>query len=150
AVHADAIDGFLGVKRNEAIGQYDLFGGLFGDEPDAAGAGLVVTPPIPAGEWEKRDRLAFEREMLGLYVSDHPLRGLEHGLRHEPDRSIASLAEEGAVPDGTEVTLAGILSGVQRRVTRQGRPWSSATLEDLDGAIEVMFFPNVYEVIGEY
>jgi DNA polymerase III subunit alpha len=148
AVHADAIDAFLDVKRNEAIGQYDLFGGVF---EDVAGPGpLTVTPPIPAGEWDKSDLLAFEREMLGLYVSDHPLFGVEHVLSAAADRSISALAEEGTVADGQVVTLAGILSGVQRRITKQGRPWASATLEDLEGAVEVLFFPNTYELVGQY
>jgi DNA polymerase-3 subunit alpha len=160
AVHADAIDAFLDVKKNEAVGQYDLFSGLdeaFGAADD--GPALVVTPPIPTGEWEKADRLAFEREMLGLYVSDHPLFGLEHVLNNAADRTISALAEEapagsagygGAVADGQVVTLAGILSGVQRRITKQGRSWASATLEDLEGAVEVLFFPNTYELVGQY
>ncbi|GAB3858831.1 DNA polymerase III subunit alpha [Dactylosporangium cerinum] len=140
AVHADAIEAVMVTKRNEAIGQFDLFGHT----------ALVASPPIPAIEWDTAERLAFEREMLGLYVSDHPLRGLETALRRAADRSIAALADESTVPEGTSVTLAGILSGVQRRVTRQGRPWASATLEDLDGAVEVMFFPNTYEQVGQY
>jgi DNA polymerase-3 subunit alpha len=148
SVHADAIDAFLDVKRNEAVGQYDLFGAVFGD--DAGAETGVVTPPIPAGEWEKADLLAFEREMLGLYVSDHPLFGLEHVLDRAADMTIATLSEEGAVPDGQIVNLAGILSGVLRRITKQGRAWASATLEDLDGAIEVLFFPNTYELVGQY
>jgi DNA polymerase-3 subunit alpha len=148
AVHADAIDAFLDVKRNEAIGQYDLFGDVF---EDASGPSqLTVTPAIPVGEWDKADLLAFEREMLGLYVSDHPLFGVEHVLAAAADRPISALAEEGTVADGQVVTLAGILSGVQRRITKQGRPWASATLEDLEGAVEVLFFPNTYELIGQY
>jgi DNA polymerase-3 subunit alpha len=97
-----------------------------------------------------QDRLTFEREMLGLYVSDHPLLGLEHVLSKEADVSIATLAEEGAVEDGKVVTLAGILTGVQRRITKQGKAWASATLEDLDGGVEVLFFPNTYELVGQY
>ncbi|OLB81416.1 MAG: hypothetical protein AUI14_03530 [Actinobacteria bacterium 13_2_20CM_2_71_6] len=110
----------------------------------------MVTPPIPETEWDKADRLAFEREMLGLYVSDHPLFGLEHVLMNAADRTISALAEEGVVADGAVVTLAGILSGVQRRITKQGRSWASATLEDLEGAVEVLFFPNTYELVGQY
>jgi DNA polymerase III subunit alpha len=146
AVHADAIDSFLDVKRNEANGQFDLFGSAFGDEA----ATVAVTPPIPAGEWDKADLLAFEREMLGLYVSDHPLFGVEHVLAKAADMSIATLFEEGGVADGQVVNLAGILSGVQRRITKQGRAWASATLEDLGGAVEVLFFPNTYELVGQY
>jgi len=156
AVHADAVDSFVDVKRNEAMGQYDLFsafGDGFGGGEDAAGpgdAGLAVTPPIPTAEWDKADLLAFEREMLGLYVSDHPLLGLEHVLYAAAEMPISALFEEGAVGDGQIVTLAGILSGVLRRITKQGRSWASATLEDLGGAVEVLFFPNTYELVGQY
>src|SRR5690606_2586160 len=78
AVHAEAIDAYLEQKRNEAHGQFDLFGSMLSQAD--AGAGLEVAPPIPTEEWDKSDLLAFEREMLGLYVSDHPLLGVEHIL----------------------------------------------------------------------
>src|SRR5690606_19825207 len=117
---------------------------------EPANASLAVTPPIPAEEWSKADKLSFEREMLGLYVSDHPLSGLEGVLAAHADVSIAALNEEGTIADGQVVNLAGILSGVQRRITKQGRPWASATLEDLDGSVEVLFFPNTYELVGQY
>jgi len=149
AVHADAIDSFMEVKRNEAAGQFDLFAGMFGDDPQQQ-LQVAVTPPIPEGEWSKQDRLTFEREMLGLYVSDHPLRGLEHVLSKEADTSIAQLSEEGVVEDGRVVTLAGILTGVQRRITKQGKAWASAMLEDMDGGVEVLFFPSTYELVGQY
>ena len=149
AVHAEAIDAYADVKRNEAAGQFDLFG-AFGDDTGPGGSATIAMPTIGDSEWDKRDKLAFEREMLGLYVSDHPLAGLEHILGPAADTSIASLAEEGGVPDGQIVTLAGILSGVQRRITKQGRAWASATLEDLAGGVEALFFPNTYEVIGQY
>ncbi len=141
AVHTDAIDAFIGVKRNEAVGQFDLFGDL---------PGLIVTPPILTTEWAKADLLAFEREMLGLYVSDHPLSGLEDVLTRSADMAITALSEDGAAPDGQIVQLAGILSGVAHKMTKQGRSWATATLEDLGGAIEVMFFPNTYELVGSY
>lgn len=146
AVHTDAIDSFLDVKRNEAMGQFDLFGAALGAEA----AGAIATPTIPTGEWDRTELLAFEREMLGLYVSDHPLRGVEHILAGSADHTISALFEEGTVTDGETVTLAGILSGVLRRVTKQGKSWASATLEDLAGGVEVLFFPNTYELVGQY
>jgi DNA polymerase III subunit alpha len=146
AVHADAIDSFLEVKRNEAMGQFDLFGAALG--PEAAGA--IATPTISEQEWERSEVLAFEREMLGLYVSDHPLRGLEHVLASAADHAIPALFEEGVVADGAVINIAGILSGVQRRVTKQGKAWASAALEDLAGGVEVLFFPNTYELVGQY
>src|SRR6201995_1582733 len=148
AIHAEAIDAYADVKRNEAAGQFDLFG-AFGDT-EGGSAATVAVPAVTHGEWDKRDKLAFEREMLGLYVSDHPLAGLELLLQQAADTTIAALNEEGSVPDGQIVTLAGILTGVQRRITKQGRAWASATLEDLAGGVETLFFPNTYEVIGQY
>ncbi len=143
-VHADAIDSFMATKRNEAHGQYDLFGGDDADgEPDD---GLVVTPPIPIGEWDKSVLLQYEREMLGLYVSDHPLFGVEHVLTAATDCSIASLTGSEERADGSQVTIGGLVSGLQRKVTKKGDVWAIATIEDLEGAIETMFFPQTYQL----
>jgi DNA polymerase-3 subunit alpha len=150
AAHAEAIDAILDVKRNEAVGQYDLFGAAFDETDTASAGGLMTNPVLITTEWDKSERLAFEREMLGLYVSDHPLFGLEQILSAAADTSISALNEEGTVPDGQIVTLAGILTGVQRRITKQGKPWSSASLEDLAGSVETLFFPNTYELVGQY
>ncbi|GIJ51218.1 DNA polymerase III subunit alpha [Virgisporangium aliadipatigenens] len=147
AIHSDAIDSYASLKKNQAAGQFDLFGEVFGDDADT---GAVPLTPIPQTEWDKRELLTFEREMLGLYVSDHPLFGLEHVLTKAADTPIAALSEEGSVPDGAVVTLAGMLTGVQRRITKQGKAWASATLEDLAGAVEALFFPNTYELVGPY
>lgn len=143
-VHADAIDSYLDVKRNEAVGQFDLFGGAF-EEMGAP----VAAPPIPDGEWDKAEKPLFEREMLGLYVSDHPLAGLERMLRANSDHALAQVLGDDGMPDGTPVAVAGMLSGVSQRVTKQGKVWASATLEDLAGAVEVLFFPNTYELVRD-
>ncbi|HVV29944.1 MAG TPA: DNA polymerase III subunit alpha [Mycobacteriales bacterium] len=145
SVHVEAIDACLETKRAEAVGQYDLFGG--GDE---AGSGELVGLPalrIPLDEWDKSTLLAFEREMLGLYVSDHPLSGVEHVLAAASDHPITALQGE-SVADGTMVTLGGLLTNVVRKMTKQGAPWATATLEDLDGGIEVLFFPNTYATVA--
>jgi len=141
-VYEPAVDAVLDTKRNEAIGQFDLFG-----SGDVALAEDVFAVTVPEGEWEKSILLAFEREMLGLYVSDHPLLGVEHLLAASADTSIATLQSEGA-PDGQSVTVAGILSSVNRRVTKAGAPWARATLEDLEGSVEVLFFPATYAQVG--
>lgn len=146
-IHEQAIDAVIDVKRNEAIGQDSLFGD---DEDNAA----TFDVPVPDGEWDKSTLLGFEREMLGLYVSDHPLLGVEHVLAAGTDCSVVQLLGSADDPERTAagdrfdsqvVTLGGILSGVQRKVTRQGSPWAAATLEDLEGAIEVLFFPATYQ-----
>jgi DNA polymerase-3 subunit alpha len=102
---------------------------------------------VPEGEWDKKVLLQFEREMLGLYVSDHPLFGLEHILVNAADCTIAAAQAEGSSEPQT-LTLAGILSSVTRRVTKAGAPWAQATLEDLEGSIEVMFFPATYAQVA--
>jgi DNA polymerase-3 subunit alpha len=145
AVHERAIDAVVDVKRNEAMGQDSLFG-AFGD--DGVGGGVSLDIPIPAEEWDKQTLLALEREMLGLYVSDHPLLGVEHVLAQAADCSIAQLTDGDDRPDGSTVTVAGLISGLQRKVTKQGAPWALATLEDLVGAIEVMVFPTTYQLYG--
>ncbi|HEY7007387.1 MAG TPA: DNA polymerase III subunit alpha, partial [Jatrophihabitantaceae bacterium] len=92
-VYEPAVDAVLDTKRAEAIGQFDLFGSLgSSDEPGPD----VFAVRVPDGEWDKKVLLQFEREMLGLYVSDHPLFGLEAVLAGAADDSIANvLAETG-------------------------------------------------------
>jgi DNA polymerase-3 subunit alpha len=155
-IHEQAVDQVIDVKRNEANNQFSLFDG--DDEAET-----MFDVPVPDGEWDKPVLLAFEREMLGLYVSDHPLLGLEHVLATGTDCSIAQLlgsAETGDMADpqryrgdrgdGQVVAVGGILSGLQRKVTKQGNPWAAATLEDLEGAIEVLFFPATYQTCAQH
>jgi DNA polymerase III subunit alpha len=155
-IHEQAVDSVIDIKRNEAIGQDSLFGG--DEEAEAA-----FEVAIPDSEWDKKTRLNFEREMLGLYVSDHPLLGVEHILARDTDVSLAELMSPAdsdagdedrpavALPsqggrEGQIVRVGGILSGITRKVTKQGNQWATATLEDLGGAIEVLFFPQTYQL----
>jgi len=139
-VHEQAVDSVIGVKRKEAEGQFDLFSDLGGDD---SGPGFSVTvPDVP--DWDKKQRLAFEREMLGLYVSDHPLSGLEHVLSASADVSIAILNADDTRPDGSTVVVAGLITSLQRKMSKQGNPWAAVTLEDLEGSVEVMFFGETY------
>ena len=136
-VYLEAIDSIIETKRAEAIGQFDLFGGVA--ESNVAGIDLE----IPQGEWEKALLLSYEREMLGLYVSDHPLLGVEHVLKAATDMSISQLLDDGSAMDQT-VTIGGLITGIQRKVTRQGASWAIVTIEDLEGSIEALFFSNTY------
>jgi DNA polymerase-3 subunit alpha len=144
-VYEAAVDAVLDTKRAEAIGQFDLFGSM-GDTVESP-VDDVFAVRVPDGEWDKKVLLQFEREMLGLYVSDHPLFGLEHILAGAADVTIAAAQTEGAGEPQT-ITLAGILSSVNRRVTKAGAPWAQAVLEDLEGSIEVMFFPATYAQVA--
>ncbi len=143
AVHEVYVDSVVDEKRQEAIGQDSLFGSLDG------GDGVVVAalPSIPDHEWVKTELLASERDMLGLYVSDHPLFGVEHVLAQAADCSIAQLLADETRPEGASVTLAGLVTSVTRKMTKNGNPWAIAALEDLEGSIEVLFFPQTYQTV---
>jgi DNA polymerase III subunit alpha len=139
-VHEQAVDSVISVKREEAKGQFDLFADLGGEDP--AMSFSVDVPDIP--DWDKKQRLAFEREMLGLYVSDHPLSGLEHVLTRAADTSIAALMADETRPDGSTVVIAGLITSLQRKMSKNGNPWAAVTIEDLEGGVEVMFFGETY------
>jgi DNA polymerase III subunit alpha len=145
-IHEGAVDQYVDIKRNEAIGQDSLFAGL-GDEGGGSGAGFGVTITIPdIDDWDKQTLLGHERDMLGLYVSDHPLMGLEHILSNGTDCTIGQLIVDEERADGATVTISGLLTSVQRKITKRGDPWAMVTLEDLEGAIDVLLFPSAYQL----
>lgn len=139
-IHEQAVDSVIGVKRKEAEGQFDLFADL-GEETESSSFAIEV-PDIP--EWQKKQLLAFEREMLGLYVSDHPLSGLEPVLARESETSIVSLLQDEDRPDGSTVKIAGLITSVQRKVSKQGNAFALVTVEDLESSVEIMFFGDTY------
>jgi DNA polymerase-3 subunit alpha len=154
-VFEDIVDRTLTRRREEDLGISTLFSLL---EAEAVEAGEDSSAfddarvPIPDTEFNKNDRLAFEKEMLGLYVSDHPLRGLEAALRRAATHSIRDVLDsEGAsgvvAPDGGPIVTGAIVTGgvvttLSRRYTRRGELMATFVLEDLDAAIEVMMFPK--------
>ncbi|WP_309105599.1 DNA polymerase III subunit alpha [Arthrobacter sp.] len=144
-IHEEAIDSVITLKRNEAIGQFDLFAGFEDQEPEAS-----LTTEIPdLPEWEKKDKLSFERDMLGLYVSDHPLQGLEGLLSQHADQTITSVIGEDGPNDGAIITIAGMITSLSRRIAKaSGNAYARAEVEDLGGSMEVMFFGQVYGPIA--
>ncbi|GAB3859477.1 DNA polymerase III subunit alpha [Nocardioides maradonensis] len=147
-IHETAVDQYVDIKRNEAIGQDSLFAGLGGDDEDSGFGVSVAIPDID--EWEKMKLLGYEREMLGLYVSDHPLLGLEHVLSNGTDFTIGQLLTDEAIAHNTTVTVAGLVTSVQRKITKNGDPWATVTLEDLEGGIDVLLFPSSYRLAAPY
>ena len=113
---------------------------LFGDLDDSGQTGFDERIPIPPVEFDKADRLRFEKEMLGLYVSDHPLMGVEAALRRKVDCGIDEALER---EDGAQMILGGVVTGFARKFTKKGDQMGVFVLEDLDGAIEVTVFPRV-------
>lgn len=144
-IHDEAVDQVMPIKRKQAEGQFDLFadaddGAL---QQDALGDAQVTVPDID--EWDKSTKLNFERQMLGLYVSDHPLSGMTSILAGMRDMSIAQLLNRSKGMDGKAVTLAGLVTAVDRRVSKKGNPWAIVTIEDLESSIQCMFFGKVYD-----
>ena len=138
AIHEEAIDATSVLKRHAAAGQMDLFGGL--EEESAVS---VQIPQLP--EWTKRDLLSHEREMLGLYVSDHPLAGMEAELMRHSDMGAAALRES-EISDGETVTIAGLITQVQHRIARaSGNQYAQLTVEDFSGEVSVMFMGKTYQ-----
>lgn len=153
ACHEDFVDEVIGVKRNEAAGQFDLFASLTGGtqagDGAAFGSGPVFSSEVPElPEWDKKMKLAYEREMLGLYVSDHPLLGLEGVLGRLADTEIADLVANEDREDGTTVTVAGLITSLTRKTTKQGNLWAIAQIEDLGGSVEALFFPATYQTVS--
>jgi DNA polymerase-3 subunit alpha len=139
AVHVESVDSVLDTKKAEAIGQFDLFGTSDDFSDDSIG-GVEVS--ISLDEWDKKTLLAQERDMLGLYVSDHPLFGVEHVLAMSTSMPISGVAD---ASDGAVVTLGGLVSSVQLKTTkRSGDRWAIVALEDLEGVVEVMVWPNTF------
>ena len=139
-VALDMLDATIARRRAEEMGQYSLFGG------SDAGA-EVVAIEVSAVEWDKKIKLGFEKEMLGLYVSDHPLLGVEGALAAMCTSSIPGLWE---LDDGTQVTIGGIVGSITRRFTRSGDPMYFFSFEDLQGAVEVVCFPRTVAEHGPF
>ncbi len=155
-VFEEIVDRTLARRREAQLGIDTLFGSLDGLGPGEAASsdhgigGSRV--PIPDEELDKSQRIAFEKEFLGLYVSDHPLTGIEAELRRITDCGVAELKElaSGSGPEGRETvvkTLGGVATNLVRRTTRRGDQMLTFTLEDVDASIEVIAFPKA---AGEY
>jgi DNA polymerase-3 subunit alpha len=138
-VFEQIVDRTLERRRREAEGQYDLFGTV------EAVAFDDVRVAIPDEEFDKAQKLAFEKEMLGLYVSDHPLMGAEAALRKHTESTIAEMRD---LRDGDMKWVGGVVTGLTRRYTKKGDLMGTFHLEDLQSSIECFVFPRVMQEYG--
>ena len=143
-------------QREQSAGQESLFD-LFGDDAES---GFADEIPEPDGiEWERLQKLAYEKEVLGIYVSDHPLAPFKEQLAAAADVSIAAVLdkEDDDVPAEDEPEskrkggrrkmqhFAGMISGLTPRVTKKGDMMATFSLEDMDAAINCVVFPKAYQ-----
>ncbi len=146
-VFEDAVDSVISTKKAADKGQFDLFAALGGEAEEEVGNFFQIQ--VPDDKWDRKHELALEREMLGLYVSGHPLDGYEDAIAAQIDTPLTTIVA-GELRHGAEVTVGGIISGVDRRFSkRDGSPWAIVTMEDHNGAsVELLVFNKVYSIVG--
>ena len=138
-VFEQIVDATIARRKEHDMGVMSLFGEL------EDGPAFDERIKIPDVEFDKKQRLAFEKEMLGLYVSDHPLLGAEQALKRKVDCTVLELND---LDDGTQRTIGGVITGLQRKWTKKGDLMAVFVLEDLQGSVEVMVFPKTMAQIG--
>ncbi|MBI4459181.1 MAG: DNA polymerase III subunit alpha, partial [Acidobacteria bacterium] len=131
-----------GQKRQRAreSGQHDLFG----NAPETVAGAAALLPDV--SEWSEQELLTGEKEVLGFYISGHPLRKYEAKLRDLGTMDSARLPE---LAPQQEVTVAGILASVRTARSKRGELWATAILEDLKGTVELLVFPEAYRRLTE-
>jgi DNA polymerase-3 subunit alpha len=139
AAFEQIIDTTVARRRERDQGVMSLFGDWGDGETATTGGGFDDRIEIPEMEFDKTERLKFEKEMLGLYVSDHPLMGVEAALRRRTDCTINEAVEK---EDGAQLTIGGVINGLARKFTKKGDQMAVFILEDLQASIEVTVFPR--------
>jgi len=131
------------------IGQGSIFdlGGLGGDEQSAgSGAFAPAHPPIPLQEYDRPELLAMEKESIGLFITEHPLKRVREALRVKADCTCAQVADQ---RDGDWVKVGGMITESKKIRTRTGTPMMFATVDDLDGSVEVVVFEKAMGAVEE-
>jgi DNA polymerase III subunit alpha len=139
-VHESIVDQAIATRREEEKGVMSLFGEM----EAASDSGWSSEIAIPELQFSKPDQLRHEKDMLGLYISDHPLRGIEHSLRRLTTSTIRDLENR----EPGNVTIGGVMSGLNKRFTKRGDQMATFTLEDMDAAIEVTVFAKTLAEFG--
>jgi DNA polymerase-3 subunit alpha len=130
-----AMEGGQRAWRDRESGQVGLFGDLIAEEPHA-----IALPNVP--EWSDKEKLAAEKEMLGFWVTGHPLDRYADKVAELATHDSGNL--EG-LQKNVEVTLCGVLTGITRKRNKEGKPWAAMTIEDRNGSVEGMVFASSYE-----
>jgi len=139
-------------QQDAQIGQssiFDLVGVDDGGSADTDGGGGFVTPshaPIPAVEFDRAELLAAEKESIGLFISAHPLKEVRAALRARVDCPLSDLADR---RDGDWVLVGGMITETKKIRTKKGDPMMFATLDDLEGSVELLVFGNALAAAGE-
>ena len=138
-----AVEDGAAAQREREMGQTNIFGeALNGGSPHAH-----VEPVLPnLPEWDQAQRLKYERELTGFYITAHPLARYEATIHALATATTAGITE---LSDGKEVRLCGIIATVKSMLTKKGDRMAYVTLEDLQGTVEVIVFPDLFKTVGE-
>jgi DNA polymerase III subunit alpha len=130
-------------QRDDAMGQGSLFGMLGGAGPPLP-AQVEKLPEMP--DWPEAERLLYEKESLGFFVSGHPLERFTAELRQFANATVGKVQEK----NGTEITIGGIITALRPLKTKKGDRMCTFMLEDMEGAAEVLVFPKTYEQVQQF
>lgn len=142
------------IKRHKdaAVGQMNMFDLLSGggtDDNDSNGNTIQSMLEIPENPADKREQLRWEKELVGMYVSDHPLRMVMGKLRHIITHTTGELKEDIVAHSGKQVTIAGLVSSIRQLYTKNNDPMAILTVEDMQGTIECVMFPRTWGTFRE-
>jgi len=136
-------DGAAAQQERER-GQTSIFGEELNGDGSAHGHIEPALPNVP--EWDQAQRLKYERELTGFYITAHPLARYEATIHALATATTVGIAE---LSDGKEVRLCGIIATVKSMLTKKGDRMAYMTLEDLQGTVEVIVFPDLFKTVGE-
>ena len=146
--YKNIVDGVGKAKKNNIEGQINLFDMGFDDDSQSENAYTDVL--LDMDEYPENVILSMEKEVLGIYVSGHPLSSYEEDLRRKTscssiDFMLETREEKGSVKDNQSVIIGGLISKVTKKYTRNNNQMAFISIEDMQGVVEVVVFPNVYE-----
>ncbi len=144
AVLDQAVEEGAAAQQERDSGQTSIFGEELNGHETAT---PIAAPPLPQiAEWDQAQRLKYERELTGFYITAHPLTRYEATINALSTATTATLAE---LFDGKEVKICGIIATVKSMLTKKGDRMAYLTVEDLQGTVEVIAFPDLFKAAGE-
>ncbi len=139
-----AIEDGAAAQQERERGQTSIFGEALNGDGPAHGHIEPALPNVP--EWDQAQRLKYERELTGFYITAHPLARYEATIHALATATTVEITE---LSDGKEVRLCGIIATVKSMLTKKGDRMAYVTLEDLQGTVEVIVFPDLFKTVGD-
>ncbi len=144
AVLEQTLDAASAVQKERALGQTSLFGAF---ESEAAGSHAPARPLPEIDEWQQTQILQYERELTGFYITAHPLTRHAEAIRLLSTHTTATLHE---AHEGREVKICGVIGNIKMTTTKKGNRMAYVQLEDLQGVVEVIVFPELFQHCSEF